>query len=121
MTTWGLDLSGTAQGGGGGGGLLGMKAGKGKPLVVGDDGKGNVTGFIDGTTGTTSGQFEYGPFGETIRLTPNSNSQSPFRFSTKYQDGESDFLYYGYRYYDPSKGRWLSRDLVGENGGLNLY
>jgi uncharacterized protein RhaS with RHS repeats len=29
--------------------------------------------------------------------------------------------YYGFRYYDPVTGRWLSRDPIGENGGLNLY
>jgi len=34
---------------------------------------------------------------------------NPFRFSTKYQD-ETGLLYYGYRYYDPSTGRWNSRD-----------
>ena len=28
---------------------------------------------------------------------------------------------YGYRYYDPETGRWLSRDPIGERGGLNLY
>ena len=28
---------------------------------------------------------------------------------------------YGYRYYDPVRGRWLSRDPIGERGGLNLY
>ncbi len=28
---------------------------------------------------------------------------------------------YGYRYYDPVTGRWLSRDPIGERGGLNLY
>jgi RHS repeat-associated protein len=46
---------------------------------------------------------------------------NPFRFSTKYDDDESDFLYYGYRYYNPSTGRWLSRDPKGERGGKNLY
>jgi len=30
-------------------------------------------------------------------------------------------LKYGFRYYDPVTGRWPSRDLIGENGGLNLY
>ena len=39
-----------------------------------------------------------------------------FRFSTKYQDDETDLLYYGYRYYSPSAGRWLSRDPLGERG-----
>jgi len=29
--------------------------------------------------------------------------------------------YYGYRYYHPELGRWLSRDPIGEKGGLNLY
>jgi RHS repeat-associated protein len=45
---------------------------------------------------------------------------NPFRFSTKYQDDETGLLYYGYRYYDPSIGRWQSRDPVEENGGANL-
>ncbi len=28
---------------------------------------------------------------------------------------------YGFRYYDPVTGRWLSRDPIGEYGGRNLY
>ena len=46
---------------------------------------------------------------------------NPFRFSTKYQDDETDLLYYGYRYYSTSTARWLSRDAIGEEGGANLY
>jgi len=46
---------------------------------------------------------------------------NPFRFSTKYQDDETDLLYYGYRYYNAGTGRWVSRDPIGERGGLNLY
>ncbi len=30
-------------------------------------------------------------------------------------------MYYGYRFYNPSIGRWLSRDPITELGGLNLY
>jgi len=41
--------------------------------------------------------------------------------STKYFDDESELAYYGYRYYSPEMGRWLSRDPVGEEGGVNLY
>jgi RHS repeat-associated protein len=118
---WGTDLSGGLQRAGGVGGLLAIKPTSANPTFVAYDGNGNVTGLIDATTGTISGQFEYGPFGETIRLTPNANNQSPFRFSTKYSDDESDFLYYGFRYYNPSTGRWLSRDPITERGGMNLY
>jgi len=43
------------------------------------------------------------------------------RFSTKYQDSETDLLYYGHRYYSATTGRWLSRDPIDEQGGLNVY
>ena len=33
----------------------------------------------------------------------------------------SGVFFYGYRYYDPVTGRWLSRDPIQERGGLNLY
>ncbi|MBR1608955.1 MAG: RHS repeat-associated core domain-containing protein, partial [Kiritimatiellae bacterium] len=45
---------------------------------------------------------------------------SPFLFSTKHHDPETDTLYYGYRHYSPRLGRWLSRDPLEENGGDNL-
>jgi RHS repeat-associated protein len=46
---------------------------------------------------------------------------NPLRFSTKYQDDETELLYYGYRYYSPSSGRWVSRDPIEEKGGPNIY
>src|SRR6266567_4113756 len=128
---WGLDLSGQSplsvgaggglQSAGGVGGLLAIKPAGANVLFIAYAGNGNVSGLIDATAGTTTGNFEYGPFGETIRLTPNASNQSPFRFSTKYTDDESDFLYYGFRYYNPSTDRWLSRDPIEESGGKNLY
>jgi RHS repeat-associated protein len=33
----------------------------------------------------------------------------------------SGVRYYGFRYYNPSAGRWLSRDPIEEEGGVNLY
>jgi len=86
-------LSGREQGAGSVGGLLAIKPASGNPQFVAFDGNGNVTGLVDATTGTTTWNFEYGPFGEIIRLTPNANNQSPFRFSAKYTDDESDLLY----------------------------
>jgi RHS repeat-associated protein len=44
-----------------------------------------------------------------------------YRFSTKPLDAADGLYYYGFRYYNPSTGRWLSRDPIGERGGRNLY
>jgi len=118
---WGLDLSGSMQGAGGVGGLLAIKPTGTNTFFVSYDGNGNVTDLIDAATGTTSGQFEYGPFGEVIRATGPSAKANPFRFSTKYTDDETDFLYYGFRYYNSIAGKWPNRDPYGERGGLNLY
>jgi RHS repeat-associated protein len=62
-----------------------------------------------------------GPFGELLRATGPMAKANPFRFSTQYQDDETDFLCYLRRYYNPSTGRWLSRDPITEGGGPNLY
>jgi RHS repeat-associated protein len=57
-----------------------------------------------------------GPFGELIRCSGSMAKANPIRFSTKYQDDETDMDYYGYRFYNPSTGRWLSRDPIVDQG-----
>ncbi len=120
---WGLDLSGTEQGAGGVGGLLKeWDFYTWKDYFAGYDGNGNVTLLTAGSDGTVAARFEYGPFGEAIRssgsstIAASTGAGNPFRFSTKYTDAESDLLYYGYRYYNPSTGRWLSRDPIADLG-----
>ncbi len=121
---WGLDLSGTMQGAGGVDGLLWVNDAStinGQPSThfVSYDGNGNVLSLHSASDGSESARYEYGPFGEVIRATGPMAKANPFRFSTKYQDDESDLLYYGYRYYNASTGRWISRDPIGERGGPN--
>ena len=102
------------------GGLLWARFGP-APQFVAYDGNGNVAALVHGTTGAVTAQYEYGPFGELLRATGTWAKSNPFRFSTKYQDDESDLLYYGYRYYNPSTGRWLSRDPIEEADGPAIY
>jgi RHS repeat-associated protein len=118
---WGLDLSGTIQGAGGVGGLLFVKDASLGAHFAACDGNGNVVSLTKASDGTSSATYEYGPFGEVLRATGPMAKANPFRFSTKYQDDETDLLYYGYRYYNASTGRWLSRDAAGEDGSANLY
>jgi RHS repeat-associated protein len=118
---WGLDMSGTSQGAGGVGGLLEVRDLTNGTCFSTCDGNGNVTLLLKATDATISANYEYGPFGEAIRVTGPLARNNPLRFSTKYQDDETDLLYYGYRYLNASTGRWLSRDPAQENGVLNLY
>ena len=53
--------------------------------------------------------------------TTGNGNANPFRFSTKWFDDETGLYYYGYRYYSPRLGRWINRDPLEEDGGLNLY
>ncbi|UDQ98480.1 RHS repeat-associated core domain-containing protein [Lentisphaerota bacterium WC36G] len=47
--------------------------------------------------------------------------EQPFKFSSEYADTETGLIYYNYRYYNPENGKWLKRDPIAEQGGLNLY
>ena len=89
------------------------------------DANGNVTEVLKKNPGNSAGslaaRYEYDPFGNTIRSTGTYADANPFRFSTKYFDTETTLYYYGFRYYDPTTGRWLSRDPIGEVGGFNLF
>ena len=117
---WGTDLSGTAQGAGGVGGLLLRETTANGASYYHYDGNGNVTALTS-TTGTLQAAYTYGPFGETLRAVGPLAQANPWRFSTKYQDDETGLLYYGYRFYNPTDGRWPSRDPIEERGGVNTY
>jgi len=120
---WGLDLSGTIEDAGGIGGLVEILDYStwppGRHFTV-FDGNGNIVALVQ-SDGTVSARYEYGPFGEPIRETGTFARSNPFRWSTKYWDPESDLVYYGYRYYSPSLGRWISRDPIEEDAGLSVY
>jgi RHS repeat-associated protein len=113
---WGPDLSGSPQNGGGIGGLLALNDTANGLHFIASDGNGNLVMLAKAADGSLSGLYEYGPFGEVIRATGSMAKANPFRFSTKYHDDETDLLYYGYRYYNASTGRWNSRDPFREPG-----
>jgi RHS repeat-associated protein len=120
---WGNDLSGSQQAAGGMGGLLEVTyyGTQTTNCFAAYDGNGNLSGLVNAADGTMVARYEYGPFGEVIRATGPMSKVNPFRFSTKYQDDETDLVYYGYRYYNPSTGRWLSGDPIGEDAFYGIY
>ena len=120
---WGLDLSGSLDGAGGVGGLLWLTphGSAVTPHFCAYDGNGNVVALVHAADGAETARYEYGPFGEALRVTGPAAALNPFRFSTKRTDSTTDLVLYEYRAYNPSTGRWPNRDPIGEPGGLNLY
>ena len=84
------------------------------------DGNKNVMSLID-AAGTKVAEYVYDPFGRLLSSTGELAEINPFRFSSEYHDDETGLVYYNYRYYSPELGRWISRDPIEEEGGVNLY
>ena len=80
------------------------------------DGSGNVTE-----------RYAFSAFGVRRIMAPDFSPRASsecawdFAFQGQFLDTESGFYDYGYRYYSPALGRWLSKDPIEEEGGLNLY
>jgi RHS repeat-associated protein len=77
--------------------------------------------------GAISERYAFSAFGLRSVLAPDYTSRSlsesafEFAFQGQFEDSETGWLNYGYRYYIPALGRWPSKDWIGERGGLNLY
>ncbi len=66
---------------------------------------------------------EYYPYGGTALWAARNQTEASYktiRYSGKERDA-TGLYYYGYRYYQPWVGRWLSADPAGTIDGLNLY
>jgi RHS repeat-associated protein len=123
---WGYDVSNSIGGAGGIGGLLLIDDGTNRYLPSYDV-QGNVILLVKESDGSLAAKFEYGPYGEVIRM-EGAYDKTPFRWQTKwdldYADGGGyawGVLDYGLRWYQPKHGRFINRDPIGEAGGLNLY
>ncbi len=64
---------------------------------------------------------EYDRFGQLTRATGPMGDANRFLLPGRSHDQKSDLVFYGYRYYNASSGRWLSRDPIKEKGGENLF
>src|SRR5436189_2634301 len=69
--------------------------------------------------GKVDGRYDYDPYGQSTTVSGTKNPD--FNFTGFYRHAKSNLDLATYRAYDPELGRWLSRDPIGENGGLNLY
>lgn len=116
---WGRDASGTLCGAGGVGGLVCVVR-NGAVYVPLYDAFGNVTAYVD-STGSVVAEYSYAPFGGSVSASGAMAGEFRYRYSTKYHDEDSGLVMYECRCYSPELASWMTRDPIGESGGVNLY
>ncbi|MBQ7191192.1 MAG: RHS repeat-associated core domain-containing protein, partial [Kiritimatiellae bacterium] len=79
-----------------------------------------VTAYIS-ETGAVVAEYKYDAFGNTITQSGSFSDTFRHRFSTKPWIAALGVYDYGERLYSPALRRWMSRDPIEEEGGLNLY
>ncbi len=101
------------------GGILSRTTATGAAFY-GYDGNGNVT-LLTNSAGQDVGHYRYDAFGQTLEAEGPRAGENPYRFSTKEVHAASGLVDYGFRFYSPGLGRWMNRDPLEEEGGVNLY
>ncbi len=123
--TRGNDLSGSIEGAGGIGGLLARS----EPSTLNAqlstafyhaDGNGNITALI-ASNGIVVARYNYDPYGNILAMNGPLAEVNLYRFSSKEWHERSGLVYYLCRYYESKLQRWINRDPLGEQGGLNLF
>jgi RHS repeat-associated protein len=102
---------------GGVGALLALVRG-GQTYQYFSNSRGDITAVLD-SAGTVAAAYAYDPFG--VPLVTAGTLDQPMRFSTKRYDEGPGLYDYGYRFYSPRLGHWLTRDPLSESVAINLY
>ena len=69
--------------------------------------------------GAVEAEYTYDPWGRQTKVTGPRDADFGYAGYLQPLAGGPDLTWY--RGYDPGTGRWLSRDPLGEDGGINLY
>ena len=80
---------------------------------------------VTNSSETVVARYDYDPFGRRTKLTGSFDSDfgytGHFTYDYNTSDSVPELVLAPYRAYDPETARWLSRDPIEEEGGLNLY
>jgi RHS repeat-associated protein len=79
----------------------------------------SVRALVNTSTGTLAQSITYDEFGNQLSNT-NPDFQ-PFGYVGGITDYDTDLIRFGARDYDPSIGRWTSKEPLGFGGALNWY
>jgi RHS repeat-associated protein len=88
-------------------------------LYYSRDHLGSVRDVLNVYNGARVASFDNDAYGKATKT--NGRLSTDFRYAGMFYLQEAGLYLTQYRAYDPNTGRWLSRDPIAENGGINLY
>ncbi len=88
-------------------------------LLYTRDHLGSIRELVDASNGNVRAHYDYTPYG--IRTKLGGDLDADFGFTGHYTNARSGLVLAPYRAYSPELGRWISRDPIEEDGGINLY
>jgi RHS repeat-associated protein len=77
---------------------------------------------VTNATGAALGSYSYSPYG--VKTPSSTTISNPVQYAGSvgcYTEDETKLILCGARWYSPSLMRWMSRDPIGYEGGINLY
>ena len=74
---------------------------------------------VTDNSGVMRARYDYDPYGRKTKL--SGDLEADFGYTGHYVHAASGLHFAFYRAYDADLARWLSRDPIGERGGINLY
>ena len=85
---------------------------------VKDNPPGSIRELTD-SSGAVSAQYVYNPYGQVAKI--QGAFDADFQYAGYYAHPRSGMFFTATRAYSPNVGRFISRDVIEEKGGLNLY
>ena len=120
---YGTDLLGSVYGSAGTGGLRMMSI-NAEDLFVFNNQVGSVEALFGAETNTAAqarAEYVYSAYGEVMMKSGDLADKNNITYSTRYKEANTGLVSYTYRHYSPRLKKWLSKDPIAEQGGLNLY
>ena len=103
--------------------LLAVKIG-GRTYTALTDVQGTVWGYADESSAVVA-RWTYDAWGNVLSEEIAEGAEAlrsvRYRFQGRERSSATGLVNFRMRWYDPVTGRWLSKDPIGLNGGLNLY
>jgi RHS repeat-associated core domain len=120
---FGTDLQGKVYGTAGTGGLRMMEL-NGKATYVFNNIIGSTDALYDADSEAVNeelAEYVYSAYGEMILQNGSLAESNPITYSTRYKESNTGLVGYTFRHYSPRLMKWLSKDPIAEQGGVNLY